>query len=155
MEIEPNELIPTEQTIELYDEIRKEILKMLSLHKHIKKRKEEIKNLDEKLKDIEDFSKIVNSGGGPPRVPNLVRPPIGVQPVAGNPALIRSNSNALAAGDSPASNQPPRPKSPTLNKVVSGPPPSGSKTGGAKRKAGQPAPVASGTQPNNKRPRNA
>ena len=38
--------------------LNKEILIMFALHKHIKKRKEEIRILDDKLTDIENFWKI-------------------------------------------------------------------------------------------------
>jgi len=55
MEIYPNQLKPTKKVLEFFDEIKKEILKMLALHKHIKKRKEEIRILNDKLKDNEDF----------------------------------------------------------------------------------------------------
>lgn len=76
LEIIPNKITSTESTIDLYDEIRKEILKMLSLHKHIKKRKEDMANLDARLKDFEDFSKIAAvSSGGNVRPQNFARAP--------------------------------------------------------------------------------
>lgn len=95
LEIIPTSLTPTDKTLEMYDEIRKEILKMLSLHKHIKKRKEEIAILNTRLVDLKDFATIASTNPGvvaraqpmtrnpPPQVgsqhmPASARPPSGV-----------------------------------------------------------------------------
>lgn len=97
MEIVPAQLKPTEKVLELYTEIKKEIIRMLSLHKHIKKRKEEIGILDDKLKDMEDFCKISelnkNSGRG-----SNMRYPHPPQIGEGNaqPSLSRNASGAMS-----------------------------------------------------------
>jgi hypothetical protein len=133
LEIVPTKLVPTEKTVEMYDEIRKEILKMLSLHKHIKKRKEEIANLTTRLKDLEDFSKIASTSSGiPARTQPLMRPQppqqINAQHV---PQMNRQPSQAPSAEKTPAANQrPPKSKSPAKEtKPVKS-------SGGKKRKAG-------------------
>lgn len=64
LEIVPTSLTPTEKTLEMYDEIRKEIIKMLNLHKFIKKRREEINTLSTRIKDLEDFTKIASTNSG-------------------------------------------------------------------------------------------
>lgn len=128
MEIVPEQLKPTEKVLEVYIEIKKEIIRMLQLHKHIKKRKEEISILDYKIKDMEDFCKIseMNKGPGGPRGAGGMRyppPQIGQDNVP--PSLGRSASGAVAEKPHPgrASSQ----KSP--NKDVK------SAKGGKKRKA--------------------
>ena len=135
LEIDPTKLNPTEKVITLYDDIRKEILKMLSLHKHIKKRKEEIKLNDERLKDLDDFTKIVTINQPLAPKPPQIRPqnPVPNQPqIAPNPPQIRPLPQPPAAQDQPmlAVPQPSaKPKSPSKDSRSS-------KPSGKKRKGG-------------------
>ena len=134
LEIDPTKLNPTEKVITLYDDIRKEILKMLSLHKHIKKRKEEIKQLDERLKDLEDFTKIVTINQPVVVRPPQIRPQAQVinQP-ASNPPQIRPQPQPQVVQDQPmlaVPQQPTKPKSPSKDSR-SGAKPSGKRKGGA------------------------
>lgn len=133
LDIDPLKLTPTEQTIEMYDEIRKEILKMLSLHKHIKKRKEEIVNLDKKLTDIQDFSKITNINSTIPARSQQVPRSQPVQQMGPQHAAPASRPSAPAhpvAEKTPSSQRASKPtKSPAKDQR-------GSKAAGKKRKAG-------------------
>jgi len=135
LEIKPSEIVPTEKSIEMYDEIRKEILKMLSLHKHIKKRKDEINNLEEKLKDLEDFSKIVTpSATVPVRPPQSIRtnPPPSQPAPQSQPPLSRQSSQAVPLESPGPSQIGGKPKSPSKDTKSA----SGSKVSGKKRKPG-------------------
>ena len=146
MEISPVEIIPTEKTVDMFDDIRKEILKMLSLHKHIKKRSEEIKNLDEKLKDLESFSKIVtpNNNSRNAQLQRNQSDTSAAQFV--QPSMSRQSSHALAPENPAPSQSTVKSKSPAVPKGSKGG--SGTKTSGTKRKP------ANSSQSGTKRARN-
>jgi hypothetical protein len=127
LEIIPTALKPTEKVIEVYDDIRKEVLKMLSLHKHIKKRKEEIAMLDTKLKDLNDFAKIININSPSPvraGVPTLSRPPQVGPP---SMSLSRAPSTPVAQPEKTPVSQKSNVKSPVKDNK--------NKSSGKKRKA--------------------
>jgi hypothetical protein len=128
LEITPTSLKPTEKVIELYDDIRKEVLKMLSLHKHIKKRKEEVSLLETKLKDLNDFSKIININSPSQARAGII--PLSRPPQIGPPSMVLNRAPSapvVPAEKTPASQKSGNPKSPSKD--------SKNKSGGKKRKA--------------------
>jgi len=53
----PDTLLPTATVVSLFDQLRKEILKMLCLQKHITKKENEKRQFEERLKEIENKKK--------------------------------------------------------------------------------------------------
>lgn len=57
--ITPNKLYPTEQVLKVYDQLRKEILKMFCLQKHIKKKEEEKQLIQDRCNEINSIRKLL------------------------------------------------------------------------------------------------
>jgi len=91
----PKKLVPTEAVLRVYDNLRKEILALLSLEKHVQKKEKEQQNLKKKEAELEKAIKqmqsqppnpgvMPNQGRGPIMMPGNMppgmQPPTGMQP---------------------------------------------------------------------------